>query len=102
FCNVQLQFDSITTISAITGGGLSDLRHSSCIDEARELLSRDWLLGVIHTFCEGNRAAYCLAYHGYSLSFGFHSIPDLPREVTDCIRTNLVGVYFLYQVPMIN
>ncbi|CAN0855594.1 hypothetical protein LINGRAHAP2_LOCUS6268 [Linum grandiflorum] len=35
----------------------------SCIDEARELISRDWSLLIIHTFREGNRAADRVANH---------------------------------------
>ncbi|CAN0909282.1 Putative ribonuclease H protein At1g65750, partial [Linum grandiflorum] len=86
FCHVQLQLDSTVAISAITGKDSSDLRHRSCIEEARELFSRDWSLHVIHTFREGNRAADRLA--GHSLSFRFHPIHILPHEVIDCIRTD--------------
>ncbi|CAN0926089.1 Putative ribonuclease H protein At1g65750, partial [Linum grandiflorum] len=102
FRHVQLQLDSTAAISAITGKDSSDLRHRSCIEEARELFSRDWSLHVIHTFREGNKAADRLANHGHSLSFGFHPIHILPREVFDCIRTDSMGVYFPRQVPLIN
>ncbi|CAN0908397.1 Putative ribonuclease H protein At1g65750 [Linum grandiflorum] len=102
FRDVQLQLDSATAISAITSTDSSDLRHRSCIDEARELLSRDWLVSVRHMFREGNRAADLLAHHGHTLSFGFHSVSTLPREVNDCIRTDSVGVFFPRQVPLIN
>ncbi|CAN0920998.1 Putative ribonuclease H protein At1g65750, partial [Linum grandiflorum] len=102
FRNVQLQLDLTTTISAITGTDSSDLRHRSCIDEARELISRDWSIRIIHTFREGNRDVDRLANHGHSLSFGFHPISILSREVQDCIRTDSVGVYFPRHVTLIN
>ncbi|CAN0918617.1 Putative ribonuclease H protein At1g65750 [Linum grandiflorum] len=99
---IKLQLDSTTAISAITGQEISDLRHRSCINEARELISRDWVLRVTHTFCEGNRAADLLAHHGHSLSFVLHVIDPLPHEVNDCIRTDSVGVFFPRHVPLIN
>ncbi|CAN0920023.1 Putative ribonuclease H protein At1g65750, partial [Linum grandiflorum] len=92
--NVQLQLDSTTAISTITSKDSSDLRHRACIEKAREFLSRDWLLSVIHTFREGNRAANLLAHHGHSLRFGFHSVSTLLREVNDYIRTDSVSVFF--------
>ncbi|CAN0929323.1 Putative ribonuclease H protein At1g65750, partial [Linum grandiflorum] len=74
-------------------------RHRSCINEAREFFLRDWSLRVIHTFRECNRAADRLAHHGHSLSFGFHLIHTLLREVLDCIRSDSVGVFFSRQIP---
>ncbi|CAN0864858.1 hypothetical protein LINGRAHAP2_LOCUS9059 [Linum grandiflorum] len=57
---------------------------------------------VTHAFCEGNRVADCLTHHGHFLSFGFHHIPVISREVTDCIRSDSVGVYFPRHVLLIN
>ncbi|CAN0916476.1 Putative ribonuclease H protein At1g65750 [Linum grandiflorum] len=85
---IELQLDSTTAIYAITGQEISDFRHRSCINEARELILRDWVLRVTHTFREGNRVADLLAHHGHSLSFGLHVIDrSPPHEVNDCIRS---------------
>ncbi|CAN0913608.1 Putative ribonuclease H protein At1g65750, partial [Linum grandiflorum] len=102
FRNVQSQLDSATALSANTGTNLSDIHHRSCINEARGLISQDWSIRIIHTFREGNRAAYLLANHDHSHSFDFHPISTLPRKVQDCIHTNSVEIYLPHQIPLIN
>ncbi|CAN0926121.1 Putative ribonuclease H protein At1g65750, partial [Linum grandiflorum] len=102
FRHVHLQLDSTAAISVITGKDSSDLRRRSCIEEARELFSRDWSLHVIHAFREDNRAADRLAHHGHSLDFGFYLIHILPREMINCICTDSVKVYFLRMIPLIH
>ncbi|CAN0858233.1 hypothetical protein LINGRAHAP2_LOCUS7141, partial [Linum grandiflorum] len=53
-------------------------RHQACIEEFRQLIARNWILYISHTYREGNRVADLLAHHGRDLPFGTHLINPLP------------------------
>ncbi|CAN0825572.1 Putative ribonuclease H protein At1g65750 [Linum grandiflorum] len=71
-----------------------DLHHQSVIKGIRELINHDWTVKVTHTYREGNRVADLLDHRGHNLPFGTHSIDDFPLDISECIRTDMIGVSF--------
>ncbi|CAN0859276.1 hypothetical protein LINGRAHAP2_LOCUS7622, partial [Linum grandiflorum] len=59
--------DSTTVISLLLSTGGTNLRHQACIEEFRQLIARNWIVYISHTYREGNRVADLLAHHGHDL-----------------------------------
>ncbi|CAN0911618.1 Putative ribonuclease H protein At1g65750, partial [Linum grandiflorum] len=94
YWKVQLQMDSSCALTFLLGDPPDDARHSSCIREARQLLTRQWEVSTSHIYRESNTVADLLAHHGHSFGFGFHVLPSLPRNVLVCVQADLAGTLF--------
>ncbi|CAN0925767.1 Putative ribonuclease H protein At1g65750, partial [Linum grandiflorum] len=102
YTNVNLQVDSEVVVSLIQSTGVTDLRHQTCIEGLRNVLGRDWMVKITHTYREGNRVADFLAHRGHSLPYVTHLIDNLSLEVTDCIRADMIGICFLRSIILNN
>ncbi|CAN0877469.1 Putative ribonuclease H protein At1g65750 [Linum grandiflorum] len=91
---VDLQVDSMTVVSLLQSQGETDHRHQACVQDLRQILDRNWIVHVTHTYREGNRVADLLAHHGHSLPFGVHSISSFSPALIDCIKADMIGVSF--------
>ncbi|CAN0916895.1 hypothetical protein LINGRAHAP2_LOCUS29962, partial [Linum grandiflorum] len=67
-----------------------------------QLLRRDWEISTSHIFREGNTVADLLSHYGHSLSFGFHVLQSLPRNVLDSIQADSAGILFPRCIPINN
>ncbi|CAN0922359.1 Putative ribonuclease H protein At1g65750 [Linum grandiflorum] len=91
---VNLQINSAAIISLLRNTSRDDMRHRACLEEFRELINRDWIVRITHTYREGNQVANRLAHRGHALPFGMHPVVDFSSEIIDCIKTDMIGISF--------
>ncbi|CAN0928118.1 Putative ribonuclease H protein At1g65750, partial [Linum grandiflorum] len=94
YIKVNLQVALAVVVSFIQKTGPRDLQHQACVEKITQLLARNWLISVTHTYREGNRVADLLAHHRHSLSFGMHLITYFSSEVIHYIQGDIIGVSF--------
>ncbi|CAN0879333.1 Putative ribonuclease H protein At1g65750 [Linum grandiflorum] len=97
---VNLQVDYALVVSFLCHNGAVDPRHQTCVDKLKQLIARDWMNPVSHTYREGNRVSDLLDHHDHSLLFGMHPISTFYPEAIDCIKTNMIGISFPRSIPL--
>ncbi|CAN1318125.1 Putative ribonuclease H protein At1g65750 [Linum perenne] len=91
---IRLQIDSKAVIAALSNGDTMTSRHAMEISQFQDLVERDWLVTVEHTYREGNQAADFLASIGYGYPIGSHTFDISDSRLGYFLRLDCFGVGF--------
>ncbi|CAL1371901.1 unnamed protein product [Linum trigynum] len=68
--------------------------HSTILTAIRRLMTQDWMVRIVHTYREGNRAADWLSKHSPVYPFGTYELAEPPRDLKKILLEDMVGVNF--------
>ncbi|CAL1398877.1 unnamed protein product [Linum trigynum] len=68
--------------------------YAGILMSIRRLLSQDWLVNIVHTYREGNRAADWLSKHSLVYPYGVRELFDPPRDLCRVLQEDNQGVSF--------
>ncbi|CAL1384891.1 unnamed protein product [Linum trigynum] len=68
--------------------------HSTILTAIRRLMAQNWVVQLVHTYREGNRAADWLSKHSLVYPFGTHELMNPPSQLQQILLEDTLGVSF--------
>ncbi|CAL1397227.1 unnamed protein product [Linum trigynum] len=96
--NIVIESDSQLAIQLINNWRNPVHPYASLLDAIRRKIAQNWLVRIVHTYREGNRAADWLSKHSLIYPYGMHELSNPPREIGQILRDDFMGVSFERQV----
>lgn len=97
---VEVEVDSEMVVGFLKTG-ISE-RHplSFLVRLCHGLISRDWIVRILHVYTGANRFADGLASYAFSLPLGFHAFDSIPDDVASLLTEDMAGVSTLSRVRL--
>ncbi|KAH9750277.1 putative ribonuclease H protein [Citrus sinensis] len=92
FQRIWVEVDSKSVTQILENPTTPVNEHHSLILAIRELLSRDWIVGVNHIYREANIAADFLASFSLSFPLGLHFLTKAPPSLQCILNNDVAGV----------
>ncbi|CAL1360326.1 unnamed protein product [Linum trigynum] len=68
--------------------------HATLLAGIRKRISREWLIRIVHTYREGNRAADWLSKHSLVYPYGVYELAEPPNGLKQVLRDDMLGATF--------
>ncbi|CAL1412960.1 unnamed protein product [Linum trigynum] len=92
--NLVIETDSQLAILLISNRHDPVHPYAALLASIRRRLAQDWLVSIVHTYREGNRAADWLSKHSLVYPYGMHELTNPPRELVQILQDDSMGVSF--------
>ncbi|CAL1397044.1 unnamed protein product [Linum trigynum] len=91
FRTLKIESDSKMAIQLIENRHDPVHPYATILSTIRRKISNDWLVRIVHTYREGNRAADWLSKHSLVFPYGTHELVDPPVGLVSILRDDMMG-----------
>lgn len=92
--NLTCRSDCMQALSLIQDPTPRPLIYSGIIDDIKELLSRDWLVSLTHTYREGNQCADYMAKFGANFMDCTKTFSEPPSCLHSLLKSDATGIQY--------
>ncbi|CAL1391746.1 unnamed protein product [Linum trigynum] len=89
---IKIESDSQLAIHLIENRHDPIHPYATLLAGIRRMISRDWLVRIVHTYREGNRAADWLSKHSLVYPNGVYELTEPPDGLRQVLRDDMLGV----------